>query len=310
MRELRHRRQDSKKHSLQSDSFARRKRKRSLLLVALFVLIISTFVFASSKFSNLSAFSVSVIEVQGASQDIISVVRAAALNELEGDYFRMFSRSNIVLYPRGAIRAAVADASPRIESVSVKHNGLTALVVTVKEKEPVALACTAFPDFEDSSLSLPKEVDCSFVDEEGILFKAAPSISGTMYNRYYVPGLLTGTSTTKDRVGLRATSTSEFVALQQLYAGLRSKGFEVEGILFKDRGEYEAYIKSGARTTVVYFNNAKPLTARLSDLVLFWSHAVDAARAKGKPVPVYEYIDIRYGPNLFFREFSPDTEIE
>jgi hypothetical protein len=293
--------------SSQSKSFTKRKRERTLIVIGLVLVVISTVLFVASRLTQAKAFSVSVIEVQGASQDIIAAVRQAAASKLEGSYLKLFSRSNIFLYPRAGVREAVQSTSPRIETVSVRHAGLTSLVVTIKEKEPVALVCTVFPDFEESALVLPADNECFFADEQGVLFKAAPSISGTMYNRYFVPSLGT-VATTSGHTGQSAAPDTQFTALQELYAGLRKSGLEVEGILFKDKGEYEAYVRAGEKTTVIYFNSVRPLSAELSDLILFWNHARDEARTKKKPTPQYEYVDVRYSPNLFFREIRGEEK--
>ncbi|MES2216216.1 MAG: hypothetical protein V4481_02880 [Patescibacteria group bacterium] len=286
----------------QSKSFARQKRTRLIIFIVAIVVVISGGIFGASYLSRLSTFTIQVIEVSGADQEIIGSVRAAAEESLKGNYLHLFSRANVFLYPKEDIKRAVMAASSRIEDVQVKHNKLTGLTISVKEKEADALVCPTFPDFNEGKLILENFESCLFADQKGILYAKAISIASTSldtYNLYFAPAA-------KEV----ATSTEEFKALQSFYVGLKKNHIDIQAILFKEKGEYEAYVRTTGATTVIYFNNTRPLSVELDNLILFWNHALAEAKAKGGQravpaearIPVYEYIDVRYGSNVFFRE--------
>jgi hypothetical protein len=297
----------------QSQSFTRKKREHTVFFWTIVVLATFSWVTVLSHLSYLKAFSISVIEISGVHQDIHSTVRAAANEAIRGDYINLFARSNILLYPEGEIIQAIENSSPRVEEVKVERQGRNSLFITIKEKEPAALVCANFPDFgEAHQLNMDKD-ECAFADNQAALYALAPTISGNMYNRYYVPALAEISTSSVARLGFQATTTAEFHALQEFYESLKKEGIEIKGILFKPNGEYEAYINNpaaknlvdeeSAATAVIYFNSARPFNVQLAHLLLFWTHALDDAKTKGK-LPVYEYIDVRYGSNVFFREVS------
>jgi len=293
--------------SRQSDTFARRKRQKTILLWSVSVMVLFGGLWGLSYVSRLPFFNIKVVEVIGADVDIAASLRAASSEVLEGDYVYLFPKSNVFLYPRGQVARVVEEASPRVKSVEVKRNSWNSLLVTVKEKEPAALVCATFPDFDEGALSFNENGECLFADDRGLLYEEAPSIAGTLYDRYYIPKIADLGTSTHARIGLYATSTKEFIALEEFYAGLRKNKLEVQAILIKEGGEYEAYIQDPERkaTVVVYFNNARSLSVQLTNLVLFWSHALEEGRL-AKKLPRYESIDVRYGANVFFRE-SKDT---
>jgi hypothetical protein len=294
----------------QSESFAKRKRSRSLVFCGIFIISFFLIIFGISKLTYLSSTQISVIEVEGASQDIIPTVRAAAEESIKGDYLWMFSKSNSFLYPKDQIENKVLVASPRIDTVSVKRNKLDSIVISVIEKKPAAMVCVTLPDFVAGKLIFGEDEECAMIDETGLIFKSAPSISGTVYNRYYIPDFAGTASTSQAYFGVLATSTKEFQNLQDLYDGLRKNNIEVQAILFKDKGEYEAYVNNphvqgsvDTGTAVIYFNNARPLSVELDNLVLFWGRAMEDAKTHNK-LPAFEYIDVRYSPNVFFRNIK------
>jgi hypothetical protein len=294
----------------QSQSFTRKKREHTVFFWTIVILATFSWVSVISHLSYLKFFAISVIEIKGVSQDIHGTVRAAANEALKGDYFNLLSRSNILLYPTQDIIENIEKTAPRVNDVKVERHGRNSLLITIKEKEPAAMVCSNFPDFGRShELNMEKD-ECAFADETGALYDVAPAISGTMYNRYYVPALADLSTSTISRLGLYATSTEEFARLQEFYEALKKEKLEVQGILFKPGGEYEAYVSNPPAknadqegslvTAVIYFNNSRPLDVELTHLILFWTHALEDARIKGR-TPSYEYIDVRYGSNIFFR---------
>ncbi len=294
----------------QSESFAKQKRSKSFLLAGLVMVTVFSWLFVIYRVTHVAVFSITVVEVEGASQEIVGSIRAAAEDSMEGNYLFMFSRASSFLYPRGRIMASVLNSSPRIEEVSVKRNKLNSIVVSVKEKTPSAMVCVTLPDFVAGKLIFGEDDDCALADESGYIFKSAPSVSGAMYNRYYIPNLLEVASTSRTYLGMFATTTDEFVGLQEFYESLKKNGIEVQAILFKDNGEYEAYVNNphakgsdDTSTAVIYFNNSKTLNLELDNLVLFWAKALEESKVH-KKLPEFEYVDVRYSPNVFFRDLK------
>ena len=232
------------------------------------------------------------------------------MSELQGNYFHLFSRKSTLIYPHDAIVSAVKAYSPRVDSVLIKRDGLHGLIITVNEKAPVAIVCGDLPDLGDGSIGADSPDDCYFTDEDGLLFEKIGNLTSGDYAHYYAPSL-DGGSSGQDLSGTYATSTAEFRALQSFYSGVQSAGLTIQGVLIGDGGEYEMYadnpdnqIKSVSTTTpstvIIYFNDSKPFSSQLADLSAFWSSMVAKANNQEQLLK-FDSIDVRYGPNVFYR---------
>ncbi len=294
--------------SRQSKRFVERKNTRLILIASLMVICLVTFGFSLIRIVNLNLFEIQYVTVSGADGDISPSLQAAALDAVSGDYWGIFSKASTFFYPAKAVKDSVTKASPRIASVSVKRQGLQALVISVEEKAPAALVCANLPDFTGNSLSFGDSDSCYFADDTGYIYGAAPSFSGNVYNRYYVPDLTDGTSSLI--VGQMATSTTEFHALQTLFADLKNTSIAAEAVLIKAAGEYELYVRNPSQSNlasssdsdmaVIYFDDSRSFSEQLSNLVSFWKNMTETAAAKHLSLS-FDYIDVRYGTNVFYR---------
>lgn len=283
--------------SKQSGAFVRHRRERLVIGVGAVVISVVALVFTLSRLTMLPALSISGVAVEGAHPSLVAAVEQAALTSVSGRYLGLFSRANGMIYPRKQVETSVAASVPQIASAEVSLRGLRTLVVTVTEREPEAVVCAGLPDFDGQSLMLDTAQACSFADADGRLYGQSPSFSGTSYKRYYAP--------VSD--GIVATSTDEFHELQEFYDAVRRSGIGAEAILIKEGGEYELYLRNasttaapGGGTAVVYFNHARSFSEQLDNLVSFWTRMAEQAKAKRESL-AFEYIDVRYGSNVFYR---------
>lgn len=301
--------QRSRPASRQSRKFIERRQSRLVLSLALSMVAMATCLFVVSQLTRLDFLTLSEAKVSGADPDISASLEAAALDALKGSYLGLFNKANFLIYPRRAVVEAVTKASPKVVSADVQIQGLRSLVVSVKERAPAALVCLGLPDFLDGELSFGSDDDCYFADDSGFIFAPAPAFSDGVYNRLYVPDLAETASTTSV-IGLLATSTAEFRALRSVYDQARSASIQGVATLIKGGGEYELYIHNPGRNpsatssdsdlAVVYFNNSRSFAEQFSNLILFWKKMVAPVASKKEPIS-FEYLDVRYGSNVFYR---------
>ena len=271
----------------------------------IWVLIIAIVILAGGAFtlswlSKVSFFRIDSVRIEGADPDIATSLRTAAESAISGSYFGLFSKANSLIYPRGAVVRAVKEASGRIEDVVTSLNDMHQISITVTEKTPSALVCPNFPNMDSSPDSLG-DGDCFFVDKAGLIYAVAPDLSSGVYNRYYTPDISGTATSTSSPIGSYATSTEGFVRLQAFYNGAQSAGLEVESVLIKDKGEYEMYILNPDKSiAIIYFNESRPLTDELSNLLSFWNYMVTDTHGAKNP-PSFDYMDVRYGTNVFYR---------
>jgi hypothetical protein len=183
----------------------------------------------------------------------------------------------------------------------LKLNDRHILVVSVTQKNPVAVVCASLPDFHGSELSLEEAEQCYFTDRTGQLFAESPSFSGTAHKRYYAPDIREA-STTGIILGTSVLEPEKFEELQTFYDSVRAAGIRAEAVLIKPEGEYELYVRnpgesageegSLAGTVVIYFNTAGDFSLELANLISFWASMKEER---------FDSIDVRYGSNVFYR---------
>ena len=294
----------------QSASYVEQRRKRIIWGLAFLIAVIIIGVSVLSWFTKLQTFQITSVRIDGADPDIATDLRNATESAISGSYFYLFPKANILIYPSGAVARAVKEASGRVDTVETSLNDLHQISVTITEKTPSALACPDFPNLDTTSAngSAGSSNDqCYFVDKNGLIYSAAPDITGNIYHRYYIPeasGVNTSSASTSDSgtlIGGYATSSDEFTHLQTFYTEAQAAGLEVESILVKEKGEYEMYILNPDKSiAIIYINDSRPLSDELSNLLSFWTYMVtDATSTKTKPS--FDYIDVRYGTNVFYR---------
>jgi len=294
--------------SRQSKTFTRRRRERMSIVIGALVITLIAITFGFSRLTMISALTIDSIAVEGTEgdADLAQTLRAVAEEAIGGEYLGLFSRSNILIYPRRRIEAATIAASPRIMETDVRALDRRTIAVTVRQRDPSAVVCASLPDFDGATLAIDEAKSCYFADAEGLLYRVAPQFSGYSHRRYYIPSL--ATSSPDAEAGVLALDPTRFRALQDLYDAVRAHGILAEAILVKDDGEYELYARNlavseddqTASTVVIYFSAATDLTEEIANLVSFWEHMMRPASSDNQPVS-FEYIDVRYGPNVFYR---------
>lgn len=294
--------------SRQSQSFIAKRRTRAIVLSVTGVISLSLAVFIVSKISSMDSLAITEVGVAGVETGMeADALRAAALESLQGEYLGMFDRANTLIYPKRSIVARISREFPWVGSVDVSREGAHSIELVVSEKEPAALVCATFPDFNGTDLSLEDPGSCYFADGGGFIFKKAPSFSGNVYRRYYMPALAIDASTTDAIIGTTASTSVGFRELEKFYVSVAEQGITSDAILVKPDGEYELYARnlasdtSAATTIVIYFDDSSSLEEQATNLVSFWRHMAEKARTE-KRVFKFDSIDVRYGANVFYRE--------
>jgi hypothetical protein len=278
--------------NLQSHSFAKKQRLKKWAIAVLIVIIIATFIISLSEIAHARFLTIQDVNVYGADEAIVSAVHNAVIQELNGNYLRIFPRSNSLIYPKKDIIAKIKKSFPRVLNVTVGRDGFTHLKITVSEKTPKAVVCAMLPDFEGSQLIFGDSDPCYYADQNGYLFERSLPIVDHSYVVYFAPNIHV-TGSTSDMVGSFATSTSEFVLLQSMIDAAQGAHIPVDGLLIKDNGEYEMY----ASSTIIYFNDEEGIASERDNLVTFWKHMTENSNDE----PVFDYIKLQYGSNVFYK---------
>lgn len=283
----------SRLKAYQSKRFESRKKAQIYLKSFLVALDVFLIIFCLSKITHLDVLQIKDIAVVGTRDQIASDIKERTSKLLNGSYLGLFSKANLFLYPRSQLSASVENIAPEIQSISISRNGLRGLKINVVPKQVSAKVCAGLPEpsFIDGTDLEP--VNCYLVDWSGKIFGPSSLASSSRNtNVYFIPDLDIASTSTDVLLNRYATSSSEFNDLQQFYNQSRESELDPKFILVKDNGEYEMY----AKDTIIYFNNQSPLLSQLQNLILFYN------RMKQDQVILFEYIDVRFGSNVFYRQ--------
>lgn len=138
------------------------KRRRRMFLLSLYSLVgIGLLVSGLSFVSHLDSLSIENIVTEGSTPTLDTDLRNTVLEKINGNYGYLFSKRNTFLYPKDEIEKAL-DALPSIKRADVSRRGLTALVVSITEREESARWC-----------SNSDGASCYLLDDAGMVFSPA-----------------------------------------------------------------------------------------------------------------------------------------
>jgi hypothetical protein len=225
-----------------------RRRKRLLWALALVVSAVLILFFALAWLSHLDALEIRDVAVDGNSRVSADELKAVAEELLSGNYLGLFSRTNILLYPKDAIVETVS-ALPAIESVNVFRSGMNGLSVSVKERQEAALWCEgAFGD----------RARCSAVDGNGLIFaRSTGTISDEIVYR--------GTVATLDEKSRDVYVSPDFKKIHFFMNQLAGLSIEPREAEIGQAG-YMTVLLGGGGTLLI--NTADDLSAVLSNIAL------------------------------------------
>lgn len=288
--------------------FAAKKRRKKVFTAIMFGICLFLIFFDLSEILDLDFWRVKNIRLEGVDPEISASVYLAAKSAVDGNYFWLIPKDNTVFLSKKNIEESIKQVSPRIVEVKVDRQGLDTIALSVAEKSPLAVVCAELPDFSSAEVNK----DCYLADENSLVYMKAPADMAGSFRRFYVPAL--GENASSTPIGKPFLEKQTFAELINFYDAVKNNSPEILGLLIKNSGEYELYMTDknneegqnpAANTTVVYFNQRNGLSEQLDNFLAFWSHMKTLEKA-GAEAKHYDSIDLRYGPNIFYRLSADD----
>lgn len=171
-----------RRRQLQSQTYREKKRRafrwRFVAIIVLILLLIGGAIWLL-RFKELQ---IDTVTVRGTERIDTEEVEAVIEEKLDETLLWILPASNTFLVDESAITDSVRALSPIIGTVDVAHKGMNELMVTVQEREPVALWCARiFGDNEE------KEGECYFIDKGGYIYSEAPDFTGSVFLKIFSP---------------------------------------------------------------------------------------------------------------------------
>jgi uncharacterized membrane protein len=257
--------------------------KHKKLFFVLFALIVILFIF-SIFVLNHKKFLIADVRVYGA--DILGDqnIKTEVASLISGKYFKLYSKKNILFYPKNDIVLKLKKDFPLISSVSIYPTDLNILQIDISLRKPHSLWCDGLPSPEFVSR-------CYFLDNDGFVFSKAPQFSGDAYFKYY--GILPFGAPIGSYF---LDSTQSFNDLNDFVLNVKKLNINPVFVLASSATAFEIGLSSGGK---ILFNTDSSFIDIFSRLETFLN-SKDWISSGGL-VSNIEYIDLRFGNKIFYK---------
>jgi cell division septal protein FtsQ len=256
----------------------RRRRKkiiRALLVIFLVLFFIAAFIFAF----RIPQILITTVSVEGNTGIQTADIQKIANRDLSGFYYFLFPKNNILIYSKQQIIRDIRTTFTQAGTISVSDSSLDSITIAISERKPNDLWC------DSTSTST-----CYFMDKTGYIFSLAPTVTGSVYLKYF--GGFEGNPIDKQFI-----PTDKIAALDAFAVSVKNLGLVPQSITIMSYNEYRMQI---AGNGVIFFNNETPFDAELSNLAVLLQQKDFTPLATGG-IPQFEYIDLRYGNKLIYK---------
>lgn len=277
------------------------KRQRQILYAkigaffVLFCLIASVCSWLSHK-EKINIRNIIVAEnVVAPTEDILKI----ANQTLEGNYLRLFSKRNILFYPKSKIKTELLNSFLRIKAVDIQFADFQSININILERMPYAIWCAEnhltlqAPSNSLGVWSAKREEKCYFMDENAFLFDAVPEFSEKTHFKYY-GGDIVATATDKilGQTFLMNARKGQFEKVNLFIRYLKDINIEGNELMVWKNGDYELLFGNDSK---LIFDADQDFDEIFENL-----HAtlIDLGDLTGKE---FEYIDLRFNNKVLYK---------
>ena len=259
---------------LRRSRVAQRRAKMRALRVLLGVVVLVALLGAASWLSFLDTFAVQTITVEGNHVVRTRAIQARMMHATANATWGLFSRQNVLLYPRTELEDILAFSFPRIDTVSIsRHPMRRSVSVRVVEREPYAQWCRTREHTRE----------CYSVDTEGYVFE---KVATTTADMIVFEGGLDATRALRARV-----APQYFAQAVRFIDTLRTIGLSVATFVFE-----------GADGRVVFRDGWELRVALDKDMAAVAHNlavVLDEYNLRNRLNSV-RYIDMRFGERVYY----------
>lgn len=232
---------------------------------------------------------ISNISIQGNSVVLSKDIKTEISKLLVGNYFWIFPKNDIFIYPKQQIKKDILKTFSRIDKVEIKMADLNTIDVVVNERVPFALWC-GNSLYETGRTILDK---CYFLDKNGFIFIQAPDFSGNVYFEFY--GVVKN-----GNVGQQFLPKKEFERIISFKDLLINANIKVNKFLIdKNNGDYTFYLNNKDKTEI-FFNKSEDFNKMFYNL----KSAINTKTSDTGEKNIFKnlkYIDLRFKDKVLFK---------
>ncbi|MEK7552088.1 MAG: hypothetical protein AAB534_01600 [Patescibacteria group bacterium] len=270
------------KLKFKTSNIVKKRRKKIIIRIVLYFLLVVVFVGTLSLLSHAKFLGIKEIKTTGEEVVNTKEIIQIAENKIDGAMLGLFSKSNILLYPRYEIESDILSQFKRISDVTVSIEKFSILNIKILERQPFGLWC------ESSSDQISNE-KCSYLDKTGFLFDDAPNFSGNSFVKYY-------TATSTESMNDYFLETKNFEDLNSFLNNV-SKTFNVEIIkVINNRENLEIRLSGDIKLILNPENDFEKTFENLTALIdeLEFQKEIDSLGS-------LEQINLQFGNKIFYK---------
>lgn len=273
--------------TLPESRLKRRKRVRRVrLLIALSVLLLLLLGIVIGL-SWVPFIRIHMVEVRGTETIATSTLEEFVNGEIEGKMIFVLPKNNIFLYPKQNIISKLLARYPTLKGANVRAQNFETIGVEVAERKPRALWCGENKSDGDQ---------CYLMDETGFAYAEAPAYENAPYVRYFGAATTTEgfTSSITPKQFLTAENFAALLALVDALAAHQKNSLIKEAEVDSHSDVYLAF--SNGFTLIFSLKDAK------GDVFERFTLALASGPFLNKSIADFEYLDLRFGDKLYYRE--------
>jgi len=273
-----------------SVKLAQKKKRKNQLKVILTIIVLTSFIFGLSFLSKVDFLSIKDIKIVGNKVVSEKGLKEIIENNLLENYFYLFSKKNILIYPKEKIKKDIQSHYPQIKNVNLNVSLQGILNLNLEERVPYALWC------KNAS-----STECFFVDDEGYLFEKTLDINNNDFFRYEInpEKLISGFYfllwEKESPLRQKVLENIEFKKVDSLVRFI--KGIGLNPFKFVEKGD-KCEIYFGKQSSKIIFNKRQNIKEVINNLqsVLNMEEFSNIENLKK-----LEYIDLRFGNKVFYK---------
>jgi len=254
------------------------KKKRKLLYWKLFFsfLFFITILFLLSWFSKIDLLKIKEIKIEGNNSIKSELIKGNVENNFSGNFFGLFSKKNILIYPKNTIKKNLLNFSPKIKKISLNVNFDKILTIKIEERKFHSLWC---------NIENTEEVECYLIDKDGYIYAKSTTKDRNGF-KYYLK---------LDKPFLRKNilDIDKFKELDSLILFMQGLELNPEKIVEGD-GIYKVYLSSGTKIILDKKRDYKKMINNLETIL-------DTNILNIEEIENIDYLDLRFDNKIFYK---------
>ena len=247
------------------------------ILLSLFVFLV---IFAGLAYiSRVPSLNINEVEIIGNKVIDTETIKEAVEQVIKGKYLWFFPKTNILFYPKNAIKNKLNNQFTRLGNISFFIKDEKILEVSVTERVALYLWCgETLPEINNY------DQKCYFLDKDGYIFDEAPYFSGEVYFKFY--GKL----------------PPDFTKLILFKETLESIGLKPVTLFVQDNGDIKIFLSAETQPTgpEIIFKIDSDFQKVIENLEAALKTEPLQSNFKNKYSSLM-YIDLRFGNKVYFK---------